>query len=284
MINLIIFNTIQQMKNEVKKFKFNKSIGFVPTMGYLHEGHLFLVENSKRENDVTVVSIFVNPTQFGPNEDFEKYPRNYERDLQMLENLGVDYVFMPEMFEIYPEGYSTYVEENILTKELCGKSRPTHFRGVTTIVNKLFNIVSPDKAYFGQKDAQQFRVLRKMVEDLNMNVELIECPIIREEDGLAKSSRNVYLTSEEREQATALFESLNIAKKLLSEGECSVSKITEKMKSHIETKSLIKIDYISILKEKNLSEFQNDIIDETPLIAVACFLGKTRLIDNLIHR
>jgi len=216
-------------ENSGRYFESGKSIGFVPTMGYLHKGHLSLVEAARKENDVVVVSIFVNPTQFGPNEDYNRYPRDLERDLRLLEPIGVDYVFNPSVEEMYPAMYSTYVEEVELSKYLCGASRPGHFRGVCTVVTKLFNIVKPTKAYFGQKDAQQFRVLRRMVRDLNMDVEMIEMPIVREEDGLAMSSRNVYLSPEERKEATRLYKSLLKAKELIESGERDVQKIKSEM-------------------------------------------------------
>lgn len=190
-----LVQTVAEMKSIVRELhKQNKSIGFVPTMGYLHEGHLSLVRRARTENDVVVVSIFVNPTQFGPNEDFDRYPRDLERDLRLLEPLGVNYVFHPSVEEMYPRNYSVYVEEVSLSRHLCGASRPGHFRGVCTVVTKLFNIVKPTRAYFGQKDAQQFRILKRMVENLNMDIEMIELPIVRESDGLAMSSRNVYLS------------------------------------------------------------------------------------------
>ena len=189
-----IFRTVKEVKNVVNILrKSGKTIGFVPTMGYLHEGHLSLARKSVSENDITIMSIFVNPTQFGPNEDLDKYPRDFERDEKLAEGAGVTYIFYPDVKEMYPDGYNTYVEVNDITKILCGKSRPTHFKGVTTVVCKLFNIINPDKAYFGQKDAQQVIVIKKMVRDLNMDLEIVVCPIVREEDGLAMSSRNSYL-------------------------------------------------------------------------------------------
>ncbi|KAF2956602.1 pantoate--beta-alanine ligase [Marinitoga sp. 38H-ov] len=276
-----VIKTISEMKEIRNKFiREGKTIGFVPTMGYLHKGHLSLVEQARKDNDIVVVSIFVNPTQFGPNEDFDRYPRDLNRDLELLKPYNVDYIFNPEVEEIYAKNYSTYVEETKLTKVLCGKSRPGHFKGVTTIVNKLFNIVRPTKAYFGQKDAQQFRVLRKMVDDLNMDVEMIEMPIIREEDGLAMSSRNIYLNSEERKQALALSKSLKKAKELYENGERDTKKIKEEMKRVFDKNPLVKIDYIEIVDEYNLENV--DIIEKKVLVAVAAFVGKARLIDNII--
>ncbi len=234
---------------EVKKISDNfrkegKIIGFVPTMGYLHEGHLSLVRRSKKECDVTFVSIFVNPIQFGPNEDFERYPRDEKRDLELLSKEGVDYVFIPEVHDMYPADYSVYVDETELSKYLCGARRPGHFRGVCTVVTKLFNIVKPHKAYFGKKDYQQFRIIERMVRDLNMDVEIVPCPIIRETDGLAMSSRNVYLTPEERKDAVCLYKSLQLASKMIREGERNPQKIIKAMEefslSHKNVKKNIK--------------------------------------------
>nr|WP_129408700.1 pantoate--beta-alanine ligase [Marinitoga lauensis] len=260
--------------------KEGKSIGFVPTMGYLHKGHLSLVEQARKDNDIVVVSIFVNPTQFGPNEDFDRYPRDLNRDMELLKPYNVDYIFHPDVNEMYSKDHSTYVEEIKLTKVLCGKSRPGHFRGVTTIVTKLFNIIRPTRAYFGQKDAQQFRVLRKMVNDLNMDVEMVEMPIIREEDGLAMSSRNIYLNSEERKQALALSKSLKKAKELYENGERNANIIKAEMRKIFNENPLVKVDYIEIVDEYNLENV--NIIENKVLVAVAAFVGKARLIDNVI--
>ncbi|KLO23233.1 pantoate--beta-alanine ligase [Marinitoga sp. 1197] len=276
-----IINNINKMKNiRNELIKKGKTIGFVPTMGYLHKGHLSLVEQARKDNDIVIVSIFVNPTQFGPNEDFDRYPRDMERDMEMLKPFNVDYIFHPSVEEMYPENYSTYVEEIKLTKVLCGKSRPGHFKGVTTIVSKLFNIVRPTRAYFGQKDAQQFRVLRKMVNDLNMDVQMIEMPIIREHDGLAMSSRNIYLSKEERIQALALNKSLKKAKELYENGEKSAKKIKTEMQKIFNEYPLVKVDYIEIVDEYTLENVEN--ISDKVLIAVAAFVGKARLIDNII--
>ncbi|GAB6189919.1 pantoate--beta-alanine ligase [Marinitoga arctica] len=276
-----LIKTISDMKRIRNELIINgKTIGFVPTMGYLHKGHLSLVEQARKDNDIVVVSIFVNPTQFGPNEDFDRYPRNLNRDMELLKPFDVDYVFNPSVDEMYPGGYSTYVEEIKLTRVLCGKSRPGHFRGVTTIVSKLFNIVRPSRAYFGQKDAQQFRVLRKMVNDLNMDVEMVEMPIIREDDGLAMSSRNIYLSSEERIQALALNKSLKKAKELYESGERDSEKIKCEMRKIFENNPLVKIDYIEIVDEYNLESVKE--IKNKVLVAVAAFVGKARLIDNII--
>lgn len=271
-------NEMKRISYELRKAE--KSIGFVPTMGYLHEGHLSLVRIARGENDVVVVSIFVNPTQFGPNEDYDEYPRDLERDLKLLEKENVDFVFNPSVEEMYPKGYSTYVIVEGLTEVLCGRSRPGHFKGVTTVVTKLFNIVNPTRAYFGQKDAQQFRVLKRMVEDLNMDVEMVEAPIVREADGLAMSSRNVYLSSKEREQALSLYESLNLAKKAIEDGERDVEKIKEIMRKNFSKYDKVKVDYIEIVDEKDLRQLSK--VEGKVLIAVAAFVGKTRLIDNMI--
>ncbi|HEW91689.1 MAG TPA: pantoate--beta-alanine ligase [Thermotogaceae bacterium] len=276
-----LIQSIKEMKNVSNDLiKMGKSIGFVPTMGYLHEGHLSLVRKARKENDVVVVSIFVNPTQFGPNEDFNRYPRDLERDLKLLEDEGVEFVFNPIVEEMYPSGYATYVIVERLTEVLCGRSRPGHFKGVATIVTKLFNIVKPTRAYFGQKDAQQFRVLKRMVEDLNMDVEMIEVPIVRENDGLAMSSRNVYLSPEERKQALSLYESLNLAKQAIKNGERDVEKIKEIMKKNFARYDKVIVDYIEIVDEKELTPLSK--VDGKILIAVAAFVGKARLIDNII--
>jgi pantoate--beta-alanine ligase len=276
-----IIETVEEMKKfseEMREKK--KTIGFVPTMGYLHEGHLSLVRRARAENDVVVVSIFVNPTQFGPNEDYERYPRDFERDRKLLEKENVDCIFHPSVEEMYPPDFSTYVEETKLSKNLCGRSRPGHFRGVCTVVTKLFNIVKPHRAYFGQKDAQQFRVLRRMVRDLNMDVEMIECPIVREPDGLAMSSRNVYLSPEERQQALSLYQSLKIAENLYLNGERDAEKIKEEMIKHLSRFDKVKIDYVEIVDEETLEPVEK--IDRKVIVAVAAWVGNARLIDNTI--
>lgn len=258
-----------------------KTVGLVPTMGFLHEGHLSLIREAKAENDVVVVSDFVNPTQFGPNEDFESYPRNIERDTELALSAGADVIFYPSVSEMYPPESSTYVEvEGNITRVLCGASRPTHFRGVTTVVNKLFNIVEPDKAYFGQKDAQQVAVLTKMVKDLHMDIELIICPIVREPDGLAMSSRNTYLSAEERKQAVILNQALKKAKNAFANGEKDVEKLTEIITDKINEMPLAVIDYVSILDFPSLKPIIT--IEKDALAAVAVKFGKTRLIDNEI--
>lgn len=276
-----LIDKISDMKAIIRSNKtMSKTIGFVPTMGYLHEGHLSLASRSVQDNDFTVMSIFVNPTQFGPNEDFEKYPRDLERDLTLAESVGVDVVFAPTVEEMYPDGYKTYVNVEDITEVLCGRSRPGHFRGVTTVVNKLFNIVEPQKAYFGQKDAQQVIVLKKMVRDLNMNLEVITCPIIRESDGLAMSSRNVYLNSDERKSAVILSKSLFEAEELIKQGETSRKKIVEYIGSAIGKEKLAAIDYIEVVSADNLEIMEQ--LKGNILIALAVRFGKTRLIDNVI--
>lgn len=269
---------VQALSNELRKE--GRIIGFVPTMGYLHEGHLSLVRRSKAECDVTFVSIFVNPTQFGPGEDYEKYPRDEERDLSLLKDLGVDYVFLPDVEDMYPEGYSTYVDEVSLSSYLCGASRPGHFRGVCTIVTKLFNIVKPHKAYFGKKDYQQYRIVERMVRDLQMEVEVVPCEIVREPDGLAMSSRNVYLNPEERKDATCLYRSLILARDMVRNGERNSSEIIKKMEEFIlRHKSVKRIDYIAIVDLYDLTPV--DTIRGKELIALAVFIGRARLIDNI---
>lgn len=276
-----IVEKIADLKTIIKAQKREeKTIGFVPTMGYLHDGHLSLVETSLRHNDFTVISIFVNPTQFGPNEDFDRYPRDMEGDLKKAESAGVDVVFIPAKEEIYPDGYMTYVDVEKMTDTLCGESRPGHFRGVTTIVNKLFNIVEPDRAYFGQKDAQQALVIKKMVQDLNLNIEIVTCPIVREEDGLAMSSRNAYLSAEERKSATILYKSLLEAKEMIEKGERNTEKIVGYIKNQIESKTNAKIDYVKAVKADTLEDI--NILEGEILIALAAKFGQTRLIDNII--
>jgi len=276
-----LIDKISDMKAIIRSNKsMGKTIGFVPTMGYLHEGHLSLAKRSVQENDFTVMSIFVNPTQFGPNEDFDKYPRDLERDLTLAEAAGVDVIFAPAVGEMYPDGYKTYVNVEDITEVLCGRSRPGHFRGVTTVVNKLFNIVEPNKAYFGQKDAQQVIVIKKMVRDLNMNLEVITCPIVREPDGLAMSSRNVYLNAEERKAAVILSKSLFEAEELIKKGEKSRKRIVEYIESAIKTEKLAVIDYVEVVSADNLETMEE--LRGSVLIALAVRFGKTRLIDNVI--
>lgn len=262
------------------KTKGTKTIGFVPTMGYLHEGHLSLIRKAKDDNDIVVVSVFVNPTQFAPNEDYDDYPRNIRRDYKLALGAGADIVFNPSVEEIYGEGYSTYVQvEGDITRKLCGKSRPTHFKGVTSIVNILFNIVSPDNAYFGQKDAQQAIIIKKMVRDLHMKVNVVVCPIVREEDGLALSSRNIYLKEEERQQALVLNESLKSALDKFNNGIKDVRLLKNHIIDTISSKELANIDYVEILDGETLNEIET--IETKALAAVAVRFGRTRLIDNI---
>ncbi|WP_213818725.1 pantoate--beta-alanine ligase [Garciella nitratireducens] len=276
----VIRSIFQMQEERIEIKKKNLSIGFVPTMGYLHEGHLSLIKKSKEENDITIVSIFVNPTQFGPSEDFNKYPRDEKRDLQKCEENSCDIVFLPEKNEMYPQYFFTFVEVEKLGEKLCGKSRPTHFRGVTTVLTKLFHIIRPDRAYFGQKDAQQLLIVKKMVEDLNMEIEIIGCPIIREEDGLAISSRNVYLKENERKDAILLYQSLKQAEELIKKGEKDPLRIKEEMKKTVLSGKNNQIDYIEFVDTKTLDPVSK-IKGET-LIAIAVKTGTTRLIDNII--
>ncbi len=271
-----VVETVTEMK-QVRRALL-EPVGFVPTMGYLHEGHISLVNEAKKENKSVVVSIYVNPTQFGPKEDLSKYPRNLKRDLEMLEKAGTDVVFFPSDKEMYPADYDTWVEVDNLTKRLEGASRPTHFRGVTTIVNKLFNIVESDNAYFGQKDAQQALVIQKMVKDLNMNVRVVVCPTIRESDGLAMSSRNVYLTPEQRKQATVLYRSLQLAKNLYAKGNRNAPEIKQQIAKLIQREPLAVIDYVSIANTETLQELET--IQGQALVSMVVKLGNTRLLDN----
>lgn len=269
------------MKNRVKSInEKGMSIGFVPTMGFLHEGHLSLIKKSKKDNDITIVSIFVNPTQFGKNEDFNQYPRDLERDINFTEKEGVDFLFIPNISEMYPNGFGTYVNEELQTNILCGKSRPGHFKGVTTIVNKLFNIVKPDRAYFGQKDYQQYIIIKKMVRELNMDVEVIACPIIRESDGLAMSSRNVYLSREDRVKALSLSKALVAAEKIIKNGENDTNLIIDYIKKYIISYGECEIDYVEILNAESLNKME--WVENKVLIAVAVRYGATRLIDNVV--
>lgn len=273
--------TISDVKAEVKKAKREgKTIGFVPTMGFLHEGHLSLIKKAREENDFVVVSIFVNPIQFDAKEDLESYPRDLDRDRQLVEAAGIDVLFTPSLEELYPEGYCTYVEvTGDMTKQLCGKSRNGHFKGVTTVVLKLFNIVTPDHAYFGQKDAQQVAVIKKMVEDMNLDVEIVPCPIVREEDGLALSSRNVLLQDQERQEATILSKSLLKAKEMILKGERDATKIRASIIDNIHKIEKAQIDYVEVVNAKTLENIEK--IGGDVLIAVAVKIGKPRLIDNI---
>lgn len=272
---------IDQMKNfSVKAILEGKSIGFVPTMGYLHDGHLSLIKRARSENDIVVVSIFVNPLQFAPDEDFNTYPRDFEKDRKLCEQNGVDVIFYPNYEEMYPQAYQTFVEVAYLSKPLEGSSRPTHFEGVTTIVLKLFNIVKPKRAYFGKKDAQQLIVLKKMAEDLNLDAEIVPCEIKRDLDGLALSSRNVYLSQKELSEAICLKEALDKAKELIDAKIYDSKTIIKNMKEVICAYDLAKIDYISINSIDCLTELEEVVLGKT-LVSLAVFFGKTRLIDNM---
>lgn len=276
-----IVETIKEVREQVKEWKKQGlSVGLVPTMGYLHEGHKSLIDRAVAENDKVVVSVFVNPMQFGPTEDLESYPRDMERDVALCENAGAALVFHPEPSEMYEDDFSSFVDMNTLTGGLCGKTRPIHFRGVCTVVAKLFNIVTPDRAYFGQKDAQQLAVIRHMVSDLSFGIEIVGCPIIREKDGLAKSSRNTYLSAEERNAALILSQSLKEGKALVEAGEKDATKIKKVITDKINTEPLAKIDYVEIVDWKTLEPVST--IDAPILTAIAVYIGKTRLIDNFI--
>ncbi len=276
-----IVSTVNDVRNTVKEWK-NQGfkVGLVPTMGFLHEGHLSLIKKAVSENDKVVVSIFVNPTQFGPNEDFEAYPRDLNKDAALCEEAGADLIFHPEPEEMYPDGFCSNVNMTGLTDALCGKSRPIHFQGVCTVVSKLFNITSPDNAYFGEKDAQQLAVIKRMVKDLNFDIKITGCPIIREEDGLAKSSRNTYLNPEERQAALVLSKAVKCGKRLVNDGEKNSAAILREMKSIIENEPLARIDYVEIVDMNTMRNI--DTIKGDVLCAMAVYIGKTRLIDNFI--
>jgi pantoate--beta-alanine ligase len=276
-----IVNKISKMQSLVKDIKSQgKIIGFVPTMGFLHDGHLSLIKTIRSKCDILIVSIFVNPTQFGPEEDFNNYPRDFNRDEGLCQTAGVDIIFYPSQNEIYKQPYLTFVEVDKLTKTMCGISRPGHFRGVTTIVCKLFNIVRPDIAIFGQKDYQQALVIKQMVKDLHFNIEILTGPIVREADGLAMSSRNRYLSGEERKDALVLFQSLQMAEQMAREHEYAVEQIKNEMVKKIEEIPTRKIDYIAIVDPESLDPLEK--IQSHTLIALAVYVGKTRLIDNIL--
>ena len=277
-----IENKVEEVRRIVTQWKAQGlKVGLVPTMGYLHEGHESLIKRAVKENDKVVVSVFVNPIQFGPNEDLEKYPRDLARDSELCSNAGADLIFHPEKNEMYAADFCTSVNVTGLTENLCGKSRPVHFGGVCTVVSKLFNIVNPDKAYFGQKDAQQLAVVRRMVRDLSMGIEIVGCPIIREEDGLAKSSRNTYLSPEERKAATILYKSLMLGKKAIEDGERDCKKVIDIITKSINSEKLAKIDYIQVVNADSIVDL--DKIEGRVLVAMAIYIGKTRLIDNFIY-
>lgn len=275
-----IVGTVKEVREQVKEWKKQGlSVGFVPTMGYLHEGHKSLMDAARKGNDKVVVSIFVNPMQFGPTEDLATYPRDLNHDAALCESAGVDLIFHPEAEEMYEKDFCSFVDMTGLTEGLCGKTRPIHFRGVCTVVNKLFNIVTPDHAYFGQKDGQQLAVIKRMVRDLNMDIEIVGCPIVREEDGLAKSSRNTYLSSEERKAALILSKTVALGKELVKT-EKDANKVVEAMKKNIETEPLAKIDYVEAVDALSMAPVEK--LEGTCMLAMAVYIGKTRLIDNTL--
>ena len=275
-----IVSTINEVREQEKEWKKEgNTIGFVPTMGYLHEGHASLIDAARKNNGKVVVSIFVNPIQFGPNEDLDSYPRDLEHDAKLCEEHGVDLIFHPTPEEMYEDNFYTFVDMDVLTKELCGLSRPVHFRGVCTVVSKLFNIVTPDNAYFGQKDAQQLAIIKRMVKDLNMPLSIHGCPIIREEDGLAKSSRNTYLSPESRKQAVILSKAIFLGKKMVEDGERDAAKIKKAMTDLINTMPLATIDYVEIVDGMTMQSI--DTLKGEILCAIAVNIGgEARLIDN----
>lgn len=275
------YGEIKKIRETVKQWKKDGlSIGFVPTMGYLHEGHLSLIQAARKGNDRVVVSIFVNPMQFGPNEDLASYPRDLEKDARLCEGAGADLIFHPQPQEMYASGFCSYVDMNGLTTELCGKSRPGHFRGVQTVVLKLLHIVTPDRAYFGQKDAQQLAVIKRMVKDLDVDIEIVGCPIVREADGLAKSSRNTYLNEAQRQAAAVLSQSLAAGQALADAGEQSAAVIKCAVMQELEKEPLAKIDYVEIVDLETITPV--DTLERPALAAIAVYIGSTRLIDNVI--
>ncbi|MBE5957269.1 MAG: pantoate--beta-alanine ligase [Lachnospiraceae bacterium] len=276
-----VVHTVKETRDQVREWrKQGFTVGLVPTMGFLHEGHQSLIAKAVEENDKVVVSVFVNPIQFAPNEDLEAYPRDLEADTRLCEATGADLIFNPEPEEMYAPDFSTHVDMEQVSEQLCGKSRPIHFRGVCTVVSKLFNIVCPDKAYFGQKDAQQLAVIKRMVRDLNFGLEIVGCPIIREEDGLAKSSRNTYLSEEERKAALILSKTIKLGQEMVEAGERDSKKVVDAMIANIETEPMAKIDYVQAVDAVTCQEI--DKLEGEVLVAMAVYIGKTRLIDNFI--
>ncbi len=276
-----VVKTIKEVREQVGAWKKEGfSIGFVPTMGYLHEGHQSLIRKSAEQNDRTVVSVFVNPIQFGPNEDLEAYPRDLERDKAAVEEAGGDLIFNPEPSEMYPNHFTSFIDTTETTELLCGAVRPIHFRGVCTVVGKLFNIVLPDRAYFGQKDAQQLATIRRFVRDLNFPVEVIACPIVRESDGLAKSSRNTYLNPAERQAAVILSKSLNLGREAIEQGERDAKKVIAVITASLQSEPLARIDYVEVVDFENIQRVER--IEGETLVAIAVYIGKTRLIDNFV--
>ncbi|SCC17945.1 pantoate--beta-alanine ligase [Gilliamella intestini] len=278
-----VVSTIKEVQAQVKAWRqAGYSIGLVPTMGYLHEGHQSLMAAAKKDNQKVIVTIFVNPIQFGPSEDLASYPRDLNRDKIACEQMGVDLIFCPTVNEMYDANFNSYVDVNDLTDALCGKRRPGHFKGVCTVVTKLFNITQPDRAYFGQKDAQQLAVIKRMVNDLNFDIEIVGCPIVREADGLAKSSRNSYLSESERSASVCLYQAIERAKAMIKQGEKSVTIITKVMHELITNQPLAKIDYIEFVDLTSLKSV--DMLEQDSLCALAVYIGKTRLIDNFIYQ
>ncbi len=276
-----VVSTVCETRAQVKEWKNQGlTVGLVPTMGYLHEGHQSLIKKAVEENDRVVVSVFVNPIQFAPNEDLETYPRDLEADKRLCDSTGADLIFHPTPDEMYPDGFSTHIQMDNLTKELCGKTRPTHFGGVCTVVGKLFNIVQPDKAYFGQKDAQQLAIIKRMVRDLNFDIEIVGCPIIREPDGLAKSSRNTYLSADERKAALILSKAIKLGEELVADGERNALTVIKAMTDKINTEPLARIDYVNVVDALSIEPL--DVVKGEVLVAIAVYIGKTRLIDNFI--
>ncbi|ERK39694.1 pantoate--beta-alanine ligase [Segatella baroniae F0067] len=278
-----IVKTIEEVRAIVRAWReAGLSVGLVPTMGFLHEGHQSLIARSVADNDRTVVSVFVNPIQFGPTEDLEAYPRDIERDKALVEATGGDLIFNPEPEEMYPPHFTTFVDTTETTELLCGARRAGHFRGVCTVVSKLFNIVGPDRAYFGQKDAQQLATVRRFVRDLNFNIEIVACPIVREEDGLAKSSRNTYLSTEERKAALVLSRSLRQAQAAVENGERRAKVVVDIIADCLKQEPLARVDYIEVVDLDNVQRVEK--IEENTLVAIAVYIGKTRLIDNFIWK
>ncbi len=277
---MYIAKTIEEMKNIRQKIPENKKVGFVPTMGYLHQGHLSLLKKARKENDVVILSIFVNPIQFGPNEDLDRYPRDFERDEKLAKEVGTDIIFYPTQKEMYPKGFSSYVITEGLDRHLCGAKRPGHFKGVMTVVLKLFNITKPHNTYFGQKDIQQARIIEQMIKDFNLDINFHICPIVREEDGLAMSSRNTYLSPEERKQAIALYKGIQLGEELFKSGERDAEKIKKEVEKVVNSFNLAKIDYVDIVDYATMTPVTK--LGEKSVLALAVYFGKTRLIDNTI--
>ena len=272
-----VTKTVEETRKQIKQWKKEgKTIGLVPTMGFLHEGHASLIRKCREQNDIVVVSDFVNPTQFGPNEDLEAYPRDFERDSKLCESLGADLIFAPSPEDMYHDPHA-FVSIDTLSETLCGKTRPIHFKGVCTVVTKLFHIVAPDRAYFGEKDAQQLAIIRKMVKDLNFDIEIVGCPIVREEDGLAKSSRNTYLNDKERQAALCLSRAVKTGKEVIYTG-ADAKEVLNPMKAIIEAEPLARIDYVMMVDALTMQPIEK--ADRDVLVAMAVYIGKTRLIDN----